>query len=264
MRFAVLASGSKANCTFIESGRTRFLVDCGLSAKETARRLAALGVEASAIDGILVTHDHRDHTAGISVFSRKYRIPVYTNLATSERIGEIYGHEEFTTGSDFSLGNFQVHPFPVTHDAEDPVGFSILAEGAKFVYATDLGRVTGVVREAVRGCNALVLEFNHDQDLLWKCEYPWVLKQRIASSHGHLCNDHAAALVKELFHPAFSHLVLGHISENSNTPQTAMSSLSSAIDPSRLAACLCADPYRSTPMMQVDGGAPARAAEISV
>jgi len=260
MRFSVLASGSKANCTVVESRGACLLIDCGLSAKEAVRRLSARGIDPQSVSAILVTHEHRDHVAGIPVLSRRYRVPVYANAETGACLERIYGLETFRTGSAFTLGGLSVSSFPVTHDAGDPVGFTFSEAGLKLVYATDLGRVTNVVRDAVRRCNALILEFNHDRGLLRDCCYPWPLKQRIASSHGHLCNDDAAALVAELGHRELRHLVLGHISENSNTPETARGALAACVDTSAFTPCCCADPYRPTPMISLEPHGATRAA----
>lgn len=230
MRFSVLSSGSKANCTFLEAAGTRILIDCGLSAKTTEARLLSLGISPDSIDAILVTHEHSDHVCGISVFSRRYRIPVFANHATARNLKKTYGIEKFTAGESFSFAGLTVEAFSVVHDAADPVGFAIFAEGLKFVQCTDLGRVTPIVRHVLQQANAIVLESNHDQEMLRNCSYPWVLKQRIASSYGHLSNECAGALLEEVMHAELSHIVLAHLSENSNTPQLALDSVKKYID----------------------------------
>lgn len=222
MRFCVISSGSKANCTYIEAGDTRILIDCGLSAKQTELRLLERGLAPDKIDAIIVTHEHSDHIHGIPTFSKRYRIPVYSNEGTSRHLKNPFAIERFSTGDEFWIGGLRISPFSIVHDAEDPVGFVIRAEGLKFTQATDLGRVTPLVLESIRESNAIVLESNHDQELLENCSYPWELKQRISSSHGHLSNDTATSLLHDIVHPALLHVVLGHLSENSNTPERAL------------------------------------------
>lgn len=257
MRFSVLSSGSKANSTFVEAAGMRLLIDCGLSGKQAEARMAEVGVDPASIDAILVTHEHADHIHGVGTLSRRYNIPVYANAATMEFISKPRGREIFKTGSEFSVGSISVTPFSIAHDASDPVGFSIEAEGLKVVLVTDLGRVTTLVREHVRGANALLLESNHDQEMLQSCSYAWELKQRIASTHGHLCNDAAGQLLEEVMHPELFHVVLGHLSENSNTPQLALESahryLKRCADRATgLQTLLCGNVYESLPCLELD------------
>jgi phosphoribosyl 1,2-cyclic phosphodiesterase len=231
MKFSVLSSGSKANATYIETHGVRILIDCGLSGRQAALRLAALGVAIDQIDAIFVTHEHHDHIHGVATLSRRYRIPVYGNEGSLEKLKEVYRREIFTTGDLFTVtkkdsthtgGEIAVSPFRITHDAVDPVGYTILSEGLKFTQATDLGKVTPLVKDALTGCNAIVLESNYDPIMLQDCDYSWELKQRIASTHGHLSNGEASAVLTEVLHPELSHIVLGHLSENSNTPEHAL------------------------------------------
>lgn len=251
MRFSVLSSGSRANATFFESGSTRILIDCGLSAAKAAERLRRLGIDPDSIDAILVTHEHHDHIAGVPVFSRRHTVPVFANEATAEFIRKPVGLERFTTGEEFVVGDLRISPFRIAHDAQDPVGFRIEAEGLVFAQVTDLGRVSPLVREAVRGVHALVLESNHDPELLLSCDYPWELKQRISSSHGHLSNNTAAELLAEIRHPELWHVVLGHLSENSNTPEVALATLGQHVDPAGFHSVLCAGVAHETPMHEV-------------
>lgn len=257
MRFSVLSSGSKANCTFVEAAGMRFLVDCGLSGKQAELRMAEVGVDPATLNAILVTHEHADHIHGVATLSRRYGIPVYANARTMERIAKPRGREIFTTGSDFSLGNIEITPFSIVHDAADPVGFSIRAEGLKLVLLTDLGRVTTLVQEHVRGANAILLESNHDQEMLQSCSYTWELKQRISSTHGHLCNEAAGQLLEEIMHPELFHIVLGHLSENSNTPTLALQSAQTHLQRCSeralgLRTLLCGNVYQSLPCLELD------------
>ena len=225
MRFSVLSSGSKANATFLESGSTRILIDCGLSAREAERRLRSLGVDPATLSGILITHEHSDHITGVPVFSRRFKLPVYVNEATSEFLGPVDRLEQICTGEQFEIGSLTIAPFRIVHDAVDPVGFVVRSEGLRFVQATDLGKVTPLVKDALSFAHAMVLESNHDEDMLRECNYPWVLKQRIASTHGHLSNSAAATALSDAMHGELMHVVLAHLSENSNTPDQALSTV---------------------------------------
>ncbi len=261
MRFSVLSSGSKANCTFVEAAGKRFLVDCGLSGKQAELRLAEIGVDPASLNAILVTHEHADHIHGVATLSRRYGLPVYANAGTMERISKPRGREIFTTGKDFCVGPVECTPFSIAHDAVDPVGFSIRAEGFKLVILTDLGRVTTLVREHVRGAHAILLESNHDQEMLQSCSYTWELKQRIASTHGHLCNETAGQLIEDIMHPELFHIVLGHLSENSNTPALALDCANRYVARCAERACglktlLPGSIYQSLPCLELDGEHP--------
>jgi phosphoribosyl 1,2-cyclic phosphodiesterase len=222
MRFSVLSSGSKANTTYLESGSTRILIDCGLSARTVEQRLSLIGVDPSTIEGIIITHEHSDHIRGVERFSRLHEIPVYANNAARKFVKGAYAVERFETGKAFSIGDLEISPVSIVHDSGDPVGFVIVSAGIRFGHFTDLGKVTPLVKEAVTGCHSLVLESNHDPDMLWGCSYPWDLKQRISSSHGHLSNAAAGELLSEMRHDGLHQVVLGHISENSNTHEMAL------------------------------------------
>lgn len=257
MRFTVLSSGSKANCTFVEAGGKRFLVDCGLSGKQAEERLRSVGVAPESLEAIFVTHEHQDHINGVATLSRRYGLPVYANERTMERIKKPRGREIFKTGQDFSLGSVEVTPFSIIHDAADPVGFAIYAEGFKLCLLTDLGRVTNLVEEHVRGANAILLESNHDLEMLQSCSYTWDLKQRIASAHGHLCNEAAGQLLEGIMHPELFHVVLGHLSENSNTPSLALECANRYLKrcdgrAEGLRTLLCGNVYESLPTLELD------------
>jgi len=256
MRFSVLASGSKANCTVVESAGRRILIDCGLSCRQTEVRLISLGIDPSSIGAILVTHEHSDHINGIPVFLKKHRIPVYLNQRTAEYLLEreklaADNVQYFEIGERFEVAGFEVDPFSIVHDALDPAGFVLWAEGLKFSHVTDLGKVTPLVLDAARNSNAMVLESNHDLDMLYASEYPWELKQRINSAHGHLSNDAAGELLSEVLHNDLSHIVLGHLSENCNTPQRARSSAKRYLDTKFAGGLLCAGIERPTDLIEI-------------
>jgi phosphoribosyl 1,2-cyclic phosphodiesterase len=261
MKFTVLASGSRANCTYIASGNEAILIDCGLSLRQVKARLQSRGLDIGRVSAVLVTHEHSDHIAGLSVLAERYRLPIYASRGTAEHLGMAKQLRPFETGLPFECGRFQIEPFQVSHDAEDPTGFVIRADDAKLVYATDLGRVTPLVRSAVRDANALILESNHDEDLLLACSYPWHIKQRIRSSHGHLSNHAAAALLKETVHPGLSVVALAHISENSNTPEAVLQTVHEDAGTSVLRLCCCTNAYTPTALFSV--GAVLARAEVA-
>lgn len=251
MKVVVLATGSKANCTYIEHEGCAILVDCGLSAKQVELRLRSVGLGPELLEGIVVTHEHRDHIAGISVMSRRYKLPVFCNWETANYIDNIFLHEPFQTGGQFNIGPFQIKSFSTVHDASDPSGFRIEAGGKVFVALTDIGKVTMVVKQHTRGCHGILLESNHDLDLLQDCHYPWELKQRIASAHGHLSNDDAAKLLKEIDHPGLQHVILGHLSENSNCPEAVHRTMRKTLNVSRYETFICGSVHEPTPVIEI-------------
>ncbi|MCB0318311.1 MAG: MBL fold metallo-hydrolase [Bdellovibrionales bacterium] len=251
MRFSVLSSGSKANCTFLEAGNTRILIDCGLSAKQTELRLTSLGINPASIDAIILTHEHSDHIRGLSVFSRKWKTPIYANQATANFLKNVFAVENFESNSKFSLGSLLISSFSIIHDAHDPVAFCIESEGLKFSHATDLGKVTPQVRDALYFSNALVLESNHDVEMLETCFYPWEVKQRISSNYGHLSNEQAGELLRDIYHPELLHLVLGHISENSNTHTQVIETVSNYLNLNHFQTFECGNPVRPTDLIEV-------------
>ena len=223
MKFCVLGSGSKGNATYLESDGTSILIDAGMSGKELDKRLSAIGVELSTIDAILVTHEHNDHIQGVGVLSRRTGIPVYANPATftaaSKIVNRLFSYNEFETGGTFYFRNLEIHPFSISHDTEDPVGFRISDGDISFGYCTDTGKVSQLMLHRLAACQALVLESNHDIDMLQNGTYPPYLKQRIRSGHGHLDNTQTAVFLKELLHEKLQHVVLAHLSEENNDPE---------------------------------------------
>jgi len=233
MRFCVLGSGSRGNATYLESGGTGILIDAGMSGRELQKRLATIGVELSAIHAILVTHEHNDHVQSVGVLSRRAKIPVYANPATfsaaSKTINRLLSYNEFETGSPFHCRNLEIHPFSISHDTEDPVGFRISDGGVSFGYCTDTGKVSRLMLQRLASCQALVLESNHDIEMLQNGTYPPYLKQRIRSSQGHLDNVEAAAFLQELVHEKLQHVVLAHLSEENNNPEIAFHAAAEAL-----------------------------------
>ncbi len=221
MRFCVLGSGSKGNCTFVEAGATRVLIDAGFSGKEIERRLASIGVEMASLSSILVTHEHTDHIRGVAVLSRRFKLPVYATSGTfgtvADALVKLHAGHEFAAGESFSFQDIHVHPFSISHDAADPVGFIVSDGRYDLGYCTDTGLVSRLMSHRLAGCHGLILESNHDPDLLKNGPYPPALKQRVRSKTGHLANPVAVSFLSELLHDGLQHVVLAHISETNNS-----------------------------------------------
>ena len=225
MRVCLLASGSKGNAIFIETPETGLLLDAGLSAKELNRRLEMIGSGADHLHGLLVSHEHQDHSRGIGPLSRRCKIPVFMHQKTRRalpRLGQIDDHREFNPGQRFQFRDLDIETIPLTHDAELTVGYVVSTPQGKIGVVTDLGLATRLVVDRLRGCRVLVLESNHDEDLLRDGPYPWHLKQRIKSQHGHLSNRDCSALLKELVWDGLEAVFLAHMSETNNTPAHAL------------------------------------------
>jgi len=221
MKICSLASGSKGNCLFLENGGVRLLIDVGLSLKEISARLTTSSIEPETIHAVLVTHEHIDHIRSVGSFARRYNVPVLISYAT-RKVAEQYLQKtelmEFETGYSFSFRDIMIDPFPISHDCCDPVGFVIESREGKTGSATDLGIVTRLVREKLKGCRALNLESNHDPEMLLNGPYPWNLKQRIKSRHGHLSNQESLDLLHDLAHEGLEALIMAHLSETNNHP----------------------------------------------
>ncbi len=230
-RLSVLGSGSGGNSTVVAAGRTRLLVDTGLSCRETFRRLHAVGEDPRSLDAILISHEHSDHVCGLPVLARKLKVPVYMTGPTHEAWsrqardeqgnGKLERREEFSAGRAFQVGDITVTPFTVPHDAVDPVGFCFRAEGLKVAIVTDLGYIPANVRQHLRGCDGLMIESNHDLEMLRDGPYPWSVKQRVLSRVGHLSNAALAEFLLGDYDGTAAFLVLAHLSEQNNHPDIA-------------------------------------------
>jgi phosphoribosyl 1,2-cyclic phosphodiesterase len=230
MKICSLASGSKGNCLFLENGGVRLLIDAGLSLKEITARLKTSRIEPESIHAVLVTHEHIDHIRSVGSFARRYKVPVLVSYATrqaAEQHLQKVELMEFETGYSFTFRNIMVDPFPISHDCCDPVGFLIESSEGRVGSATDLGIVTRLVREKLKGCRALNLESNHDSEMLLNGPYPWNLKQRIKSRHGHLSNQESLELLHDLAHEGLEALVMAHLSETNNHPDKVIDTTSS-------------------------------------
>lgn len=233
MRFASIGSGSEGNGLVVEAGGTRILVDCGFGVRDTAKRLARIGVAPDSLSAIVVTHEHSDHVGGVPAFAGKHGIPVWLTFGTLSAVAErmaglphVYG---FDSHDAFAIGDLEVMPFPVPHDAREPVQFVISDGCHRLGILTDIGVITPCVEASLTGCDALVLECNHDLELLAGSDYPHSLKQRIAGRFGHLHNEGAAALLAALDTSRLQHIVAAHLSQQNNTPAKARAALAGAL-----------------------------------
>jgi phosphoribosyl 1,2-cyclic phosphodiesterase len=233
MRFAVLGSGSKGNCLYVESGGTAILIDAGFSGKEITRRLAQIDRRPEQVTAILLTHEHNDHIAGAGVLSRSLSIPVYANHGTAlggeAKMGRLHAWREFASGDRFEFAGLHLHSFAISHDASDPVGFVASDGHCQIACCTDTGYATNLIRARLTGCQALVLEFNHDPDMLKNGPYPLELQQRIRSRRGHLANAKAGELLRELVHDRLRYVLTAHLSETNNAPELALAAARQAL-----------------------------------
>lgn len=236
LEVTILASGSAGNSALVRGGGTSILLDAGLSARRLGERLAACGVSPDALDGIVLTHEHGDHTAALRVLCAKREIPVYANRMTAAALqaGPMEGHRNwryFASGSAFSVGSLTIEAFSVPHDAADPVGFLVRGATETFGLLTDLGHATRLVIERLREADALLIETNYDDDLLQRDERrPWSVKQRISSRHGHLSNREAAEVVAQLAEGRLARVLLGHLSRDCNSAELALAAIAASLD----------------------------------
>jgi len=233
MKICILGSGSSGNSIYIAVDGFSFLIDAGLSGRDLMRRLASIGSSLSDIRAILVSHEHHDHIRGLAVLCKKHAVPIYANRLTAAAIIEKGVPAQFLrffkTGRDFPLGPVTVRPFPVPHDASDPVGFVVSEGDCRAGIATDLGCAPGDLAQTLRGCRALIVESNHDSDLLNNGTRPLALKERIRSDRGHLSNETAAELLAGVASEELSDIFLAHLSEECNRPEVARMSAEQAL-----------------------------------
>jgi len=232
MRFCVLASGSRGNACYVETEDTRILVDAGLSGREIERRLDRVGVAPATLDALIITHEHIDHIRGAGPFSRRFDLPLYTNRKTLERGKKTFGNlprpVAIETEDPLTIKTLNVETFTKCHDAADPVGVVLSCHGgspalggAGIGFVTDLGRTTRLIEDRLKGCRALIMEFNYDRKMLDEGPYPLDLKRRIKGQDGHLSNQQAGDLLRDVFHRNLKYVVLAHLSETNNTPEKA-------------------------------------------
>ena len=253
MNLAVLASGSSGNAIAVEHNGQILFFDAGLSGKQHLMRLESSGLPPGVPVGLFISHEHSDHARCAGVIARKWRIPLFGTGGTirgSRLSGQrLHGLEEFGNGDRVRIGCFEVETWSISHDAEDPSGFTVTAGGRRLGIATDMGEAGTVALKMLENCNGLVFEFNHDIDMLWSGPYPWPLKQRIASGEGHLSNDSAAEALSCLVHPGLGFCVAAHLSEENNTPEIALRACGEVAEGRfRIAA---GKPYSALPFMEV-------------
>ncbi|MDO4267792.1 MAG: MBL fold metallo-hydrolase [Eubacteriales bacterium] len=238
MRFVSIASGSSGNCIYIGSENTHILVDAGISNKRIEQGLGAIGVKGSELDGVVITHEHSDHIRGLGVLARKHGVPVYGTKETLEEIAAKttlgdYPRELLRPVSpdvEFAIGDLTLHPFSIDHDAANPVAYRVKNGRRSVAVATDIGHFDQYVIEHLQGLDALLLESNHDVNMLQAGPYPYYLKQRILGDHGHLSNENAGRLLNYILHDNMKHILLGHLSRENNYEQLAYETVKLEID----------------------------------
>ncbi|MBR4030556.1 MAG: MBL fold metallo-hydrolase [Clostridia bacterium] len=233
MKFCSLMSGSSGNCLYIEDNNTALLIDCGLSGKAVADSLNMLSLSMDKINGILVTHEHIDHSKGLGVLARKYKLPIYISKSTycslPTSVGEIPENRlNFISNKDFSIGDFKITPFSTSHDASDPHGFKIVGTKSAYI-VTDTGTITNTMSEFALNSDFAFIESNHDLYMLSHGSYPQELKARILSDIGHLPNKEAAEFSVWLASKGTTHIMLGHISDDNNTEELAKKETENAL-----------------------------------
>ena len=226
MRFSVLASGSSGNACYVETANTSLLLDAGLSCRELVRRLESIDVNPESLDAIVITHEHGDHIRGAGPLARRFDIPVYINTPTlkraNRRLGDLSKPVIIQTGQTITLSDLSIETFTKCHDAADPMGLIISSDGMRVVLITDLGRSTRLVEDRLMGCQALVIEFNHDEEMLEQGPYSLALKRRIKGPDGHLSNHQAGELLKAVSHENLRLVILAHLSKVNNLTEKAL------------------------------------------
>lgn len=234
MRFALLGSGSRGNALVVEAGRTRVMLDCGFGLNDTLFRLSRLQLLPDGLTAILVTHEHNDHAGGVARFARKFGLPVWMTAGTLKNLSNAafdgVSVRLIDDHSAFVIGDLEIRPYPVPHDAREPVQY-VFGDGARRLgVLTDTGAATPHIEATLRGCEALVLESNHDRAMLRDGGYPPSLKRRVAGKFGHLNNEEAARLLSKLAHSKLQHVVAAHLSEKNNHPGLVRTSFSAALN----------------------------------
>lgn len=229
MQVHVLASGSTGNAVFLNFGDTNILIDAGISTRRIKQRLEAIGTDIAALDAVLITHEHRDHVNGLATLTKKYRVPVYARPDAWEAMycrSVLPDECCCTLENSLDIGTVKIEPFSISHDAADPVGFNLFNNNVKCSVATDLGFATETVKKSLNLSDIIVLEANHDVDMLKNGSYPWHLKKRILSNRGHLSNNDAGWLLARLARRSRTKVMLAHLSQENNRPELAEDTVS--------------------------------------
>lgn len=235
LKFCSLYSGSSGNSLFVSDGQTRILIDAGVSGIKIKESLESIGENPADLDALVVTHEHSDHTKCAGVITRRYKIPVYGTKGTWDGMSRYIGAVNeasimhISANKDFQINTIRVHPFSIPHDARDPVGYSFFTQDKKVTVATDIGHMNELLLENIRNSDLLMLESNHDIEMLNNGSYPYILKKRIKSDHGHLCNNIAGETLAMLAEEGLRRIVIGHLSNENNKPDVAYETVASHI-----------------------------------
>jgi len=235
VKFCSLYSGSSGNCIFLGRGKTKILIDVGLSGKKIVEALASIDEKLSEISAILISHEHSDHIKGAGIVSRKFNIPIYANEKTWEAMENLIGPVDiknrmyFNTGEEFEIGEVGIKTFPIPHDACEPVGFNFFAGNKKLTIATDIGHINKELLCSFKMSDLLLLESNHDIEMLMVGRYPWHLKKRILGDRGHLSNEMAGKVAAYMAEKGTRNLLLGHLSKENNFPELAYQTVYNAL-----------------------------------
>lgn len=232
----VLGSGSSGNAALLSAGDTHLLIDAGLSRRRLRQRIAEAGLEFEGLSAIVLTHEHADHAAHAGKVSSEFGCPIYLSHGTSEKLEQGKVEERricFQPGVAFEVGDIKIHPFLVSHDAKEPVGFRFESEGVKIAYAVDLGKLTTLVKYHLQNCDCILIEANYDVERLRQGPYPWEIKQRINQDNGHLSNDDIQLFIENDFDGAARYLVLAHLSETNNLPELVRKAIDEALEKCR-------------------------------
>lgn len=229
MRLVSIASGSSGNCIYVGSDNTHILVDAGISNKRIEQGLNEIGVRGNELDGVVITHEHSDHTKGLGVLARKHGVPIYSTRETLEEIRNINSLGEYpeellkpiSPDVDFKIGDLCLKPFRIDHDAANPVAYRVQHEKKCVAVATDMGHFDQYIVDHLQGLDAILLESNHDVNMLETGPYPYYLKRRILGDHGHLSNENAGRLLNYILHDNLKHILLGHLSKENNYEELA-------------------------------------------
>ena len=236
MNFCSIFSGSSGNCLYASTDRTRILIDAGLTGKRIQEGLKEIGVNPLEINGIIITHEHDDHIKSAGILSRRFNIPIYANTNTWEAMKGYVGaiKEEnikvFDGYGAFEIGDLTIKPFPIPHDAAMPCGYCIMHGGKKLSVATDIGFASDEVKENIKDSDFILLESNHDVEMLKVGPYPYSLKRRILGDRGHLSNESAGNLIKDIYNDRIRKVMLGHLSNTNNYPELALKTVTSVLE----------------------------------
>lgn len=235
IKFCSLFSGSSGNSLYISDGQTRILIDAGITGVRIRKALESIGENPMELDALVVTHEHSDHTKCAGVITRRYGIPVYATKGTWDGMSRYIGPVNeanimhISANTDFNIKSMRIHPFSIPHDARDPVGFSFFSGEKKVTVATDIGTMNDYLFENIKNSDLLMLESNHDVEMLDNGNYPYYLKKRIKSDHGHLCNESAGRTLAALAKYGTKRFVIGHLSHENNKPETAYETVAAHI-----------------------------------